>query len=391
MKHEFSFRLNKIKEYFFSLKMKEIAKLEKKGYKIINLGIGNPDMLPPTTVIKKIQETCTLPEANKYQSYIGIKELREEISKWYSYNYKVNINPKNEILPLMGSKEGIMHISMTFINQKDTVLIPDPGYPTYTSVSKILGANIIKYELKEDNNWQLDINEINNNYDTKNIKILWINYPHMPTGAIIKKTLLKNIVMFCIKNNIILVNDNPYSLINIKKPISIFQIKDAKKIALEINSLSKCYNMAGWRVGMVVGNELFIKNILKIKSQMDSGMYLPIQRSAIEALKTPQTWMKKLNQEYIKRKHEIIKICRILNMSYNKDNKGIFVWAKLPHSNNNDIKWCNNLLKKTHIFITPGSIFGKNGEGYVRISLCVNIQQIKKAIKRIKSHIKTLK
>jgi aspartate/methionine/tyrosine aminotransferase len=381
----FASRIKNIREYFFSSKMKEIYNLEQQGFDVINLGIGSPDISPPEEVIKTLQTSAELPYANKYQSYIGIKELRYTICKWYYNKYNVILNHKNEILPLLGSKEGIMYIGMTFLNTKDSVLIPDPGYPTYTSICKILGVNIIKYELTEKNDWQIDMNNLEKNNQIKKSKMIWINYPHMPTGTTTTISKLKNLVQFCLQHNILIIYDNPYSLININKPISIFQIMNAKNIALELNSLSKSYNMSGWRIGMVAGKKEFINNILKVKSQVDSGMYLPIQLAAIKALNTSNEWFKYLNETYHKRKIYIYKLCKLLHLSYFKNKKGIFVWAKLPENNNNDTTWCKKLLLNKHIFITPGSIFGNNGKGFVRISICCNIKNIKKAIERIKN------
>lgn len=376
-------RIIEINEYFFSLKMKKILKLQKRGIKIINMGIGNPDLLPPKEVIKKMQEASKLKNANKYQSYNGITKLRQNISLWYKHKYGVNINSDSEILPLIGSKEGIMHISMSYLNIGDSVLIPNPGYPTYTSVSKIMQTKIIKYKLNKKNNWQIDLQEIEKIKNLKKCKILWINSTHMPTGSVMSKNNILDILKFSKKNKILLVNDNPYSLINNSNPISIFQFDKKKEISLELNSLSKCYNMAGWRIGMVLGNKTFIKNILKTKSQMDSGMYLPIQFGAIEALQQTNKWNYEIDLIYSKRKKIIHQICDIMKLSYNSNSKGIFVWAKLPRKNSNDINWCDNVFNEKNIFITPGSIFGSEGKGYVRISMCCPTKEIIEAKRRI--------
>lgn len=372
--------INKIHEYFFSKKLKEIQNLSSKGFKIINLGIGSPDILPPKSVIEKLKNSVTLPNANRYQSYIGTEELRSAFSKWYYNNYNVNLNPKNEILPLMGSKEGIMYISLAYLTHGDKILAPDPGYPVYDSAAKITNAETIFYKLKEISSWNLDIDYLNK-INIKNVKILWINSPHMPTGSVINLSNLEKIVFFAKKNNILIVYDNPYSLLY-KNPISIFQIKEARDISLELNSLSKSYNMSGWRIGVVVGKKELINNIIKIKSQIDSGMYLPIQIAAIEALKYSKEWIININNKYNERRKIIYSICDILNLSYKKNTLGIFVWAKL-NDIKDDINWSNYMLYNKHIFITPGSTFGKCGKGYVRFSLCCSTKDLEEVKKRI--------
>ncbi|WP_341656026.1 aminotransferase class I/II-fold pyridoxal phosphate-dependent enzyme [Blattabacterium cuenoti] len=371
-------RMHQISEYFFSEKMKEIQNFEKNGLKIINLGIGNPDLLPPYGVIQKMKQASELKNANTYQSYIGIETLRNAISNWYKKIYQVDVDPKNEILPLMGSKEGIMHISMSYLDQGDEVLIPDPGYPTYSSISKLLEAKIIYYDLYENENWLPRLENLSK------AKMMWINYPHMPTGATISFEELEQIVFFAKKNHVLLVHDNPYSLIlNKKRSFSIFNVKGAKDIALELNSLSKSYNMPGWRVGMIIGKKKFIQNILKIKSQMDSGMYYPIQIGAIEAMNHDSKWVEKLNIEYLKRKKILWDICDYFNLKYDRNSSGIFVWAKITDSDNNDRIWSDQVLKNYHIFVTPGRVFGHNGKGYVRFSMCCPVKILKQAKNRI--------
>ncbi|WP_185866270.1 pyridoxal phosphate-dependent aminotransferase [Blattabacterium cuenoti] len=376
-------KMNQVSEYFFSEKMKEINHFEKNGIKIINLGIGNPDLLPPKGVIDKMKKASELKHSNTYQSYIGIEELRNSISNWYEKTYQVNVDPKNEILPLMGSKEGIMHISMSYLDKGDQVLIPNPGYPTYSSISRLLEAEIIYYNLYEDRNWTPDINLLENNNHTK-VKIMWINYPHMPTGATITFDKLEKIVLFAKRNRILLVHDNPYSFIlNCERPLSIFNVKGAKDISLELNSLSKSYNMPGWRVGMIIGKKEFIKNILKVKSQMDSGMYYPIQIGAIEAMNHDSKWFEKLNKEYLQRRRIIWEICDYLNLEYQKKSSGIFVWARITGPEKNDRIWSDEFLRNHHIFITPGRVFGNNGKGYVRFSMCCPVKILEQAKNRI--------
>lgn len=374
-------RTNYITEYFFSQKLQEINALEEKGLNVINLGIGNPDILPPKSAIEKMQQISNSSQANMYQSYKGIKSLREAFARWYSKYYNVVLNPEEEILPLMGSKEGITHISMAYLERGDKVLIPDPGYPTYTSVSKLFDAEIIYYKLVEKNNWQLNLNLLED-IDLSRVKILWINYPHMPTGSITNLKQLYKIVCFAYKHNILIVHDNPYSFILNEKPLSIFQIQEAKDISLELNSLSKSYNMAGWRIGMVLGKKEFIQNILKVKSQIDSGMYLPLQFGAIEALQESDIWFKKLNAIYYERKILIQEICKKLELSYNNKSAGFFVWAKIIN-NQDDKIWSNKMLNERHIFITPGSIFGQCGKGYLRFSLSCSVKILKEVQHRI--------
>lgn len=378
--------INEINEYFFSLKLREIERLKSSGADIINLGIGSPDILPPKSVINQMQKASKFINANRYQNYIGIKPLRNAFASWYLENYNVVLNPDEEILPLNGSKEGIMYISMTYLKNGDKILVPDPGYPVYSSVSKMFNAEIIYYELKEKNFWKPNFNFITN-LNFGKIKILWLNYPHMPTGAIIDLEKLEEIVNFAKKNEILIVYDNPYSFILNKEPLSIFQIKGAKDICLELNSLSKSHNMSGWRIGVVIGKKEFIKNIIKTKSQIDTGMYFPLQIGAIEALKYSKIWINKLNSIYKERKDIIYNICNKLGLTYNNNSAGIFVWAKLM-DNIDDKNWSNNMLYEKHIFITPGSIFGKCGKGYVRFSLCSSIEDLKKVSKRINNNFK---
>ncbi|WP_185882634.1 pyridoxal phosphate-dependent aminotransferase [Blattabacterium cuenoti] len=378
-------RMHNISEYFFSEKMKEIYNLNKKGISVINLGIGNPDLLPPNEVIQKMKNASELYDANTYQSYIGIEKLRQTISVWYKKNYQVDLDPNKEILPLMGSKEGIMHISMAYLEKGNKVLIPNPGYPVYSSISQLVGSEIIYYHLHEQENWIPNIKTMEKQ-DLTNVKIMWINYPHMPTGTTATFDQLTEIVRFAKRNNILLVHDNPYSFIlNNEHPLSIFNIPESKDISLELNSLSKSYNMAGWRIGMLIGNQEFLNNILKVKSQMDSGMYYPIQIGAIEAMNQHNSWFDKLNIEYYKRKKIVWEICDRLSLKYRKESSGIFVWAKIQNGEHNDIKWSEKILQKYHIFITPGSLFGNNGKGYVRLSMCSSITNLKKAKNRIYS------
>ncbi|WP_299160407.1 aminotransferase class I/II-fold pyridoxal phosphate-dependent enzyme [uncultured Tenacibaculum sp.] len=373
-------RLNTVQEYYFSKKLREVRELAASGKPIINMGIGSPDLQPPTKVINAIQQSFNDAIAHKYQSYQGLPELRAAISEFYQQKFHVKTNPTNEILPLMGSKEGIMHISMAFLNEGDQVLIPNPGYPTYTSVTKLVGAEPVFYQLDEDNNWQPNIEALEK-LDLTNVKIMWVNYPHMPTGTNALKETFEKLVDFGKKHEILIVNDNPYSFILNDNPLSILQVDGAKDIALELNSLSKTFNMAGWRVGMVLGNANFIEQILKVKSNMDSGMFYGIQKGAIEALHLSDDWFKNQNKEYQERRNLIFKIADKLNCSYSKNSTGLFVWAKIPKGKTSE-EITDEILYDKDIFITPGTVFGSQGEGYIRFSLCVSKEVINNALNR---------
>ena len=374
-------RLNIIEEYYFSTKLKEVNSLIKKGKPIINLGIGSPDLQPPQEALEALKASLTDQSANSYQSYNGLEDLRISISKFYNKHYDVDLDFTSEILPLMGSKEGIMHISLAFLNVGDSVLIPNPGYPTYAAATNLVQAKPIYYDLKSENNWLPNLKELEK-INLKKVKLMWINYPHMPTGANCDINFLEELISFAKKHQILLVNDNPYSFILNRKPISIFNVKGSKDYCLELNSLSKTFNMSGWRVGMVCGNKANITNILTVKSNMDSGMYYPIQKAAIAVLNSPNSWFDKMNDIYEERRVLVKKLADSLNCEYDNKSSGMFIWAKI----NNDTKskeFTNELLDKYNIFIAPGDIFGSIGEGYVRFSLCATKELITKAIKRI--------
>ncbi|CAM1357163.1 pyridoxal phosphate-dependent aminotransferase [Tenacibaculum halocynthiae] len=373
-------RLETVQEYYFSKKLKEVRQLASEGKPIINMGIGSPDLQPPSTVIKAIQDSLTDVGAHKYQSYQGLPEFRNAVANFYKAKYNVIINPDNEILPLMGSKEGIMHISLAFLNEGDHVLIPNPGYPTYSSVTNLVGAKSVFYELDATNNWQPNFNELEK-FDLTNVKLMWVNYPHMPTGTKALKETYQQLIEFGKKHHIIIVNDNPYSFILNDTPKSILQVEGAKDIALELNSLSKSYNMAGWRVGKLIGNQHFLNEVLKVKTQMDSGMFYGIQKGAIKALELDDRWFKEQNKIYQSRQQLIFKIADTLGCTYNKNTSGMFVWAKLPEGQESE-KVVDDLLHNKHIFVAPGTIFGSQGEGYIRFSLCVPEEKIKEAITR---------
>ncbi|MFI1773089.1 pyridoxal phosphate-dependent aminotransferase [Thalassobellus citreus] len=375
-------RLNTVEEYYFSKKLREVNLLIANGKPVINLGIGSPDMQPPKKVVDALTKGLLDPNAHKYQSYQGLPELRQAIAGFYKTHYDVNLSPNTEVLPLMGSKEGIMHISMAYLNKGDEVLIPNPGYPTYQSVTKLLEATPVFYELDEANKWLPDFKALEK-LDLSKVKLMWVNYPHMPTGAQPSKYLFEELVAFGKKHDILIVNDNPYSFVLNDNPTSILNVEGAKDVCLELNSLSKTFNMSGWRVGMVVGSDTHINNILKVKSNMDSGMFYGIQKGAIEALKCSEMWFVTLNSVYKERRDLVWKLAKALNCTYDENATGLFVWAKLPPHIKAE-EYIDLILKENHIFITPGTIFGSQGEGYIRFSLCAQTEDLEEAIARVK-------
>jgi len=377
---KFAERISGINEYYFSSKLREIKTLIDSGKEIINLGIGSPDLMPPISAIENLKSGLSVKNAHKYQSYNGIDRIRLETSRFYKSHYGVDLNYKTDILPLIGSKEGIFHISMAFLSKSDKVLIPNPGYPAYSSITKLIGNSVVYYNLSEKNNWLPEIDELKK-HNLSEVKLMWINYPHMPSGSLASISYLKKLVDFAASNNILLVNDNPYSFILNKKPISIMNVEGAMEYCIELNSLSKSFNMAGWRIGFAVGNKEYISNILKVKSNIDSGMFLPLQLGAVSALSESKEWFKLLNKEYQKRRELVWILADKLNCKFSKNTAGMFVWAKIS-STNNSKKFVDKLLNEKDIFVAPGVIFGSNGEGYIRISLCNTIENIKKAIKK---------
>ena len=376
-------RLGEVKEYYFSRKLREIATLRSEGKNIINIAIGSPDLAPPKAVVEEIKKAMVLPNVHQYQSYQGIPELRAAFCDFYKNNYNVSLNSNTDVLPLMGSKEGIMHISMAFLNKGDKVLIPNPGYPTYASVTKLVEAEAVLYNLSEVTNWLPNLEELEKE-DLSKVKIMWVNYPHMPTGAVATKENFRELIAFAQKHNILIVNDNPYSFILNENPTSILEIEGAKEVAIELNSLSKTFNMAGWRVGMVVGDAEIIKTILQVKSNMDSGMFLGIQKGAVKALKSSKYWFSDLNAIYTKRRKLVWEVFDALNCTYDKSIGGLFVWAKLPKGNLAE-DFTDKLLYEKDIFITPGTIFGTNGEGYIRASLCVSTEVLNEVLNRLET------
>ncbi|TLF42597.1 pyridoxal phosphate-dependent aminotransferase [Maribacter aurantiacus] len=374
-------RLESVQEYYFSKKLREVRGLMAKGRPIINMGIGSPDLAPSEAVIQTVQKAILDDGAHQYQSYQGLPEFRNAIAAFYKRKFGVTVDAGNEILPLMGSKEGIMHISMAFLNKGDEVLVPNPGYPTYTSVTNLVEAVPVYYDLTEGNGWFPDL-DILEAQDLSKVKLMWVSYPHMPTGATATKEQFSKLIAFAKRNDILLVNDNPYSFVLNDNPQSMLSIDGAKEVCLELNSLSKTFNMAGWRVGFVLGNAEFLEAVLKVKSNMDSGMFYGIQKGAITALESTDAWYSDLNELYRERRQLIFQLVKKLGCSYDEDAVGMFVWAKLPMSITSAEAFIDNILYDRDIFITPGTIFGSNGEGYIRFSLCVSKEKIQEAISR---------
>lgn len=376
-------RLQSVKEYYFSSKLREVKQLINAGKPIINMGIGSPDLRPNQEVVQALVSSLEDQTAHQYQSYQGIPELRTAIAAFYQRHYQVSIDADKEILPLMGSKEGIMHISMAFLNKGDKVLVPNPGYPTYSSVSKLLEAEIIAYPLDEEKNWSVDFEWLEKQ-DLSEVKLMWVNYPNMPTGAKLSADDYKRLVEFAKSHNILLVNDNPYSFIANDQPTSIMKYVQPTDPVLELNSISKTFNMAGWRVGMLVGAADTLQEVLKVKSNMDSGMFYGIQKGAAAALALSSTWFEELNTVYNRRKELVCKIADELDLAYDKDSAGMFIWCKIPSDKTAD-QIVDELLYEQDIFIAPGHIFGSQGERFVRFSLCVPEPKIEEALKRIQS------
>lgn len=374
-------RLNHVQEYYFSTKLQEVRSLVAGGKDVINLGIGSPDLPPPPVVLDSLNFALTHPAAHQYQPYRGTADFRNSIGDFYAKYYNVKLNSETEILPLMGSKEGIIHISMAFLNEGDEVLIPNPGYPTYSSVTNLVGAKVVNYNLKKENNWNPDLEELEQK-DLSRVKLMWVNYPHMPTGATANNEMFKDLVAFAKRNNILIVNDNPYSFILNEHPRSILEVEEAKDVVLELNSLSKSFNMAGWRIGMLCGSEKHINTVLKVKTNMDSGMFFPLQAGAATALKLPVEWFQSQNSIYTARKEKVQSLANALNCKFSENQTGLFLWAKVPAGDTSE-SFVNKLLYDHHIFIAPGFIFGSQGEGYVRFSLCATEENIRKAITRI--------
>lgn len=381
-------RIQAVEEYYFSRKLAEVRGLDTPEHRVINLGIGSPDMAPAPSAINALIESANNPANHGYQNYKGIPQLRKGIADFYTRIYNVSLDAETMILPLMGSKEGIMHISMAFVNEGDEILIPDPGYPTYSSVANLVGGKIRTYALKEELQWGVDVDALRKT-DLSKVKIMWVNFPHMPTGRIASAAELKELVDLAREHNFLIVNDNPYSLILNDEPISILSVPGAADVALELNSLSKSHNMAGWRIGWVAGKKEYIDAVLKVKSNMDSGMFLGLQHAAVEALQSTDEWFTSLNKIYTERRTAAHKILNVLGCSYESKQSGLFVWAKVPDGIQDVEKFVDDILYGTKVFITPGFIFGQAGKRYIRISLCSTVEKIKEACDRIEKFVQT--
>ena len=375
-------RVNNVSEYYFSKKLKEIAELNSRGLDIISLGIGGPDRPPHSETIEALCAESRRPDAHSYQPYVGIPELRRAFADWYARWYGVALDPQKEIQPLIGSKEGILHISLAFLNAGDGVLVPNPGYPTYSSVSRLAEAEIFTYDLDESNGWQPDFEQLEA-LPLDRIKLMWVNYPNMPTGANASMELFAKLVDFGKRHHIVIVNDNPYSFILNKQPISILSVPGAKDICIEMNSLSKSHNMAGWRIGMLASNPQFVEWILRVKSNIDSGMFRPLQTAAIQALSCGQEWYDEINRVYRTRRDVAEKIMQTLGCSYDPSQVGLFVWGRIPDEALDAESLADEILYNAHVFVTPGFIFGSRGNRYIRISLCASEERMREALQRI--------
>lgn len=376
-------RLEGIGEYYFSQKLREIEQLNKQGKNIINLGIGSPDLPPHPDVINVLEQEAEKPNTHAYQSYKGSPVLRKAIADWYATWYGVALDPETEVLPLIGSKEGIMHICMTYLNEGDEALIPNPGYPTYSSAVKLAGGKPVPYELKEENNWEPDFAALEKT-DLSKVKLLWVNYPHMPTGQLPTRSLFEKIVAFGKKHNILVCHDNPYSFILNPTPMSLLSVNGAKEVVIELNSLSKSQNMAGWRIGMICAAKERVEDILRFKSNMDSGMFLPLQLAAAKALGLGKDWYDDINAIYTERREKVFELLSLLDCEFSRNQVGLFVWAKIPSRYGSGYDLSDEVLYQANVFITPGGIFGTAGDGYIRVSLCGSIERFEEAIQRIR-------
>jgi aspartate/methionine/tyrosine aminotransferase len=381
-------RLQQTEEYYFSKKLREIDEMNKAGAKVINLGIGSPDLPPHPSVIAALNEQAQKPDTHAYQGYKGIPALRQAIASFYKRYYRVELDPEKEVLPLIGSKEGIMHICMTYLQEGDEALVPNPGYPTYRSAVNLSGATVVDYDLEEKNGWLPDLDALAKK-DMSKVKLMWVNYPHMPTGTRFNAAFAEKLVQFAQQHNILICHDNPYSFILNKQPQSLLETPGAKEVVLELNSLSKSSNMAGWRVGMLVGKQEWINEVLRFKSNMDSGMFQPLQMAAVKAMELGPEWYADLNKIYEGRRNKVFRLLELLNCTFDKDQVGLFVWAKIPATAKDGFSLTDEILQKTQVFITPGGIFGSNGNGYIRVSLCKDEKVFDEVLERIQSKFKS--
>lgn len=375
-------RVSEIQEYYFLRRLREVADMRSRGIDVISLGIGGPDCPPPVEAVDTLCEHARRPDTHSYQLSTGLPELRQAFSRWYFRTYGVELNPANEILPLIGSKEGILHISLTFLNPGDGVLVPDPGYPTYTSACRLVGAEIFSYNLTEAGGWQPDFHELER-MPLDRIRLMWVNYPHMPTGAPADYSVFERLVDFGRRHGIVIAHDNPYSFILNPTPMSLLQVPGAKDVAIEMNSLSKSHNMAGWRVAMLASNPRFVSWVQKVKSNVDSGQFRPVMLAAAKALDSPRSWYDDLNARYAARRVIAEEIMRTLGCSFDPKQRGMFLWGRIPDSEESGEALADRLLYEARVFIAPGFIFGSNGRRYIRISLCADERNLRRALQRI--------
>lgn len=381
-------RLNSVEEYYFSQKLKEIAQMRAQGKDVLNLGIGSPDQAPAPATIEILATHSRQADSHSYQSYVGLPELRRAFADWYARYFEVTLHPDTEILPLMGSKEGIMHIAMTYLEAGDQVLIPNPGYPAYRATALLAGASVLEYQLTAENDWLPDLEALAQQ-DLSRVKIMWLNYPHMPSGAKASRDFFIKVVAFAQKHHILLCHDNPYSFILNDEPLSLLSVPGAMEVALELNSLSKSHSMAGWRVGMLAGRADCLRDVLRFKSNMDSGMFKPLQLAAAAALQTPPEWYAELNTEYRHRREKVFELMDHLGCRYDRAQVGLFVWARIPETYSSGYALSDAVLHDAHVFITPGGIFGTQGDDYIRISLCSPVETFEKALHRIRTQLNT--
>ena len=375
-------RVGSVQEYYFSRKLKEVAEMNAAGKNVINLGVGSPDLPPSDDTIEALCQHARRADEHGYQPYVGIPELRQGFAGWYKRWYGVELDPRTEIQPLIGSKEGILHISLAFLNPGDGVLVPNPGYPTYSSVSKLVEANLIPYDLKEEFGWQPDFEELEK-MDLTNVKLMWTNYPNMPTGANASRELYERLVAFGRKHGIVVCNDNPYSFILNDHPLSILSVPGAKEVCIELNSMSKAHNMPGWRMAMLASNARFVQWVLKVKSNIDSGQFKPMQYAAVEALSAPKEWYDRMNDVYRSRRDLAGQIMRALGCEYDERQVGMFLWGRIPDSAKSSEAVADKVLYEANVFLTPGFIFGSRGDRYIRISLCCKNETLAEALRRI--------
>lgn len=382
-------RLEEVNEYYFSRKLKEIAQMNAAGKQVISLGIGSPDLPPSDATIERLCQVARQSDAHGYQPTVGVPELRQAMSRFYQRWYGVSLHAQSEIQPLIGSKEGILHITLAFVNVGEKVLVPNPGYPTYTSLSRLLGADVVPYELSEESGWMPDWEALET-MDLSHVKLMWLNYPHMPTGTAATRELFERAVAFARKHQIVVVNDNPYSLILNENPLSILSVEGAKDCCIELNSMSKSHNMPGWRIGMIATNSTFISWIVKVKSNIDSGTFKAMQYAAVEALDNSDDWHSEHNiAVYRNRRQWAEQIMEALGCQYSSEQVGMFLWGRIPSHYEHVEQLTERVLQEARVFITPGFIFGSQGERYIRISLCAQEEQLKEALHRIQNHIHT--